>query len=549
MAHSPLLFEVADLEVSFPGVGSEFGQRESVKAVKKISFSMSPGETLALVGESGSGKTVAALSLLRLLPPSAHLAARRMRFLGQEIGELSEAQMQTIRGGQAAMVFQEPMTALNPVYPIFRQLAENFSPQDRDEGRKALRRRAVGLLELTGIQNPDQRLDSFPHQLSGGQRQRVMIAMALARKPSLLIADEPTTALDVTIQAQILELLTQLQSELGMAMLLITHDLPMVRKAADRVCVMCQGEIVEEGPVAELFQSPQHPYTRTLLGSLPSSDSPERVEGAEVILSAENVRCYFPIKKGLFKRTVDWVKAVDGVTMTLRRGETLGVVGESGSGKTTLGEVILRLNQGEGTLLFDGIPLFDATREQMRLLRRRIQVVFQDPFSSLSPRLTIGQILEEGLLIHGLEPDRLARERRVEEALDEVGLPQSVLGRYPHQFSGGQRQRIAIARAMILKPDLLILDEPTSALDLSVQAQVLTLLRDLQKKYGLAFLFISHDLRVVRALSHEVMVMWKGKVVEHGSTQSLFNTPQHPYTRRLLSAALDLSSEGVSDQG
>jgi microcin C transport system ATP-binding protein len=371
-----------------------------------------------------------------------------------------------------------------------------------------------------------------------------MIAMALARRPDLLIADEPTTALDVTIQAQILELLTQLKDELGMAMLLITHDLPMVRKAADRVCVMCKGEIVESGQVNSLFESPQHSYTRTLLGSLPDSRSPERVPGAGAILSARNLRCHFPVKKGLFKRTVDSVKAVDGVDLTLRRGETLGVVGESGSGKTTLGEVILRLNQGEGELQFDGQSLISISREQMRILRRRIQVVFQDPFSSLSPRLTVGQILEEGLLIHELEPDPMAREARIETALLEVGLSKAILGRYPHQFSGGQRQRIAIARAMILKPDLLILDEPTSALDLSVQAQVLKLLRELQQRHGLAFLFISHDLRVVRALSHEVMVMWKGVVVEHGPTQELFNSPKHPYTRRLLSAALDLSAGG-----
>jgi microcin C transport system ATP-binding protein len=541
-AHSDTaLLTVEELAISFPGVGAEFGQDGPVQAVGGVSFSINKGETLALVGESGSGKTVAALSLLKLLPPSADISARCMNFNGLDLMGLSGPDMQAIRGDRVAFIFQEPMTALNPVYPIFRQLAENFSSEDRAD-RKRLRRQAVELLELTGIQNPEQRLDSFPHQLSGGQRQRVMIAMALARRPDLLIADEPTTALDVTIQAQILELLTRLKDELGMAMLLITHDLPMVRKAADRVCVMQSGKIVESGLVEPLFRAPQHDYTKILLGSLPDSHSPERAAITEPILSARNVRCHFPVKKGLFKRTVDVIKAVDGVNLTIRRGETLGVVGESGSGKTTLGEVILRLNKGDGELQFDGHSLFTLSREQMRTLRRRIQVVFQDPFSSLSPRLTIGQILEEGLLIHGLEPDPVAREARIESSLVEVGLSKAILGRYPHQFSGGQRQRIAIARAMILKPDLLILDEPTSALDLSVQAQVLKLLRELQLRHGLAFLFISHDLRVIRALSHEVMVMWRGVVVEHGPTQELFNSPKHPYTRRLLSAALDLSA-------
>ncbi|MBF0358002.1 MAG: ABC transporter ATP-binding protein [Magnetococcales bacterium] len=540
MSNTPLL-TVENLAISFPGVGTEFGQKDSVPAVANISFAINRGETLALVGESGSGKTVAAMSLLALLPPSAQVSAGKMEFMGRNLMGLSPLEMQAIRGDRVALIFQEPMTALNPVYPIFRQLAENFSAEDRSD-RKKLRKRAIELLEKTGIQNPEQRLYSFPHQLSGGQRQRVMIAMALARRPDLLIADEPTTALDVTIQAQILTLLTQLKDELGMAMLLITHDLPMVRKAADRVCVMRQGEIVESGQVDELFKSPQHIYTKTLLASLPDSNSPERVEGAEVVLSAENIRCHFPIKKGLFKRTVGYVKAVDGVNLTIRRGETLGVVGESGSGKTTLGEVILRLNRGDGDIKFAGHSLLNETRSDMRHLRRRIQVVFQDPFSSLSPRLTIGQILAEGLLIHNIESDEAARVARVENSLDEVGLSRDIIGRYPHQFSGGQRQRIAIARAMILQPDLLILDEPTSALDLSVQAQVLKLLRQLQSRHGLAFMFISHDLRVVRALSHEVMVMWQGVVVEHGPTKELFNAPKHPYTKRLLSAALDLSA-------
>ncbi|MBF0446593.1 MAG: ABC transporter ATP-binding protein [Magnetococcales bacterium] len=537
----PPLLHVEALSITFPGSGTEFGQAERIEAVKRISFSILRGETLALVGESGSGKTVAALSLLKLLPDSAHVHADRMDFLGQDLTGFSESQMREIRGDRVGVVFQEPMTALNPVYPIFRQLAENCSLAEQIDQKK-LRNRVVELLTLTGIDNPESRLESFPHQLSGGQRQRVMIAMALARRPDLLIADEPTTALDVTIQAQILALLARLKEELGMALLLITHDLPMVRKAADRICVMRYGEIVESGQVETIFQSPQHPYTQTLLGSLPTGRSPERVEGAPVLLKAENIRCHFPVKKGLFKRTIGFIKAVDGVSLQVCRGETLGIVGESGSGKTTLGEVVLQLNQGVGTLVFDGESLFSASRERMRHLRRRIQVIFQDPFSSLSPRLTVGQIVEEGVLIHGLEPDLNRREKRVAQALEEVGLPASVLGRYPHQFSGGQRQRIAIARAMILKPDLLILDEPTSALDLSVQAQVLTLLQDLQARHGLAFLFISHDLRVVRSVSHEVMVMWQGKVVEQGPTETIFDSPRHPYTRRLLSAALDLSS-------
>ena len=512
-----------------------------VEAVRGISLAIHPGETVALVGESGSGKTVAALSLLHLLPPTAQVTARAVRLQGEEITHPSPTLLRQLRGRRIAMVFQEPMTAMNPVYPIFRQLAEAFTPEPGYD-RASLRQRALALLEMTGLTHPERHLDSYPHQLSGGQRQRVMIAMALAHRPALLIADEPTTALDVTIQAQILALLAQLQKELSMAMLLITHDLPMVYQSADRVCVMRHGIIVESARTETLFRTPQHPYTQHLLASLPDSQPPPRQESPQPLLTVARLRCHFPVKRGLFRRTVGHVKALDGVDFTLCRGETLGVVGESGSGKTTLGETILRLNEGQGRVLFDGQALGTANRATLREMRRRIQVVFQDPFSSLSPRMTIGQILTEGLHIHRLESTEAGQQRRAHAMLEEVGLPPETIDRYPHQFSGGQRQRIAIARAMILKPDLLVLDEPTSALDLSVQAQLLTLLRTLQTRHGLAFVFISHDLRVVRALSHHVLVMWQGKNVEYGPTARVFDHPQHPYTRTLLAAALTLST-------
>ncbi|MBF0191591.1 MAG: ABC transporter ATP-binding protein [Magnetococcales bacterium] len=531
------LLSVENLWVRFQG---EMG---TVDAVQGISFFIAPGETVALVGESGSGKSVAALSLLRLLPPSAIVTAEGIYYRGRQTTTLDPEPLRKLRGAEMAMVFQEPMTALNPVYPIGRQLIEALQ-QDPSVDPRSLRHRAAELLDWTGIPDPESRLDSFPHQLSGGQRQRVLIAMALARHPSLLIADEPTTALDVTIQAQILELLTRLRRELNMAMLLITHDLPMVRKCADRVYVMRQGRIVETAPTQTLFSNPRHPYTRTLLAALPDAHPPRRPANAPVLLTANNLRCHFPIKRGLFKRTVGWIKAVDEVSFQLRKGETLGVVGESGSGKTTLGEAILQLNSSQGEIRFADLDLRSGDRNTQRLRRRRMQVVFQDPFSSLSPRLTIGEILEEGLLIHGLAPDPAQRRARVQEILAEVGLDTDTLDRYPHQFSGGQRQRIAIARAMILKPELLVLDEPTSALDLSVQAQILKLLKKLQQDHGLAYLFISHDLRVIRAMAHEVMVMQNGRVVEAGPTRELFDSPRHPYTQRLLAAALDLSTGG-----
>ncbi|MBF0341716.1 MAG: ABC transporter ATP-binding protein [Magnetococcales bacterium] len=518
-------------------------ESNTVEAVQGISFTIAPGETVALVGESGSGKSVAAMSILRLLPPSAAVTAEGIYYRGRQTTTLTTEQLRKFRGSEVAMVFQEPMTALNPVQPIFQQLAEAIQ-LDANLDAKATRARAVELLLQTGIPDPDARLDAYPHQLSGGQRQRVLIAMALARHPKLLIADEPTTALDVTIQAQILELLTRLQRELNMAMLLITHDLPMVRKCADRVYVMRQGRIVESGPTGALFATPRHRYTQALLAALPDPHPPKRPMDAPVLLTARNIRCHFPIRKGLFKRTVGWVKAVDDISLILRKGETLGVVGESGSGKTTLGEALLQLNHSQGELQFAGLNLRLHDRQAQRLMRRRMQVVFQDPFSSLSPRLTVAEILEEGLQIHHLEPDPDKRRLLAQKILTEVGLEADALERYPHQFSGGQRQRIAIARAMILKPELLVLDEPTSALDLSVQAQILKLLKKLQADHGLAYLFVSHDLRVIRAMSHEVMVMQNGQVVESGPTLEIFNHPRHPYTRRLLSAALELSTGG-----
>ncbi|MBF0134878.1 MAG: ABC transporter ATP-binding protein [Magnetococcales bacterium] len=531
--HRPLL-EVQDLAVHF------VTGPETVAALDGVSFHVDPGETLALVGESGSGKTMAALAILGLLPAGARRTAKTLSFAGDSLLKLDEDAQRRLRGNAVAMVFQEPMTALNPVYPIGRQLAEPLI-QHQGLTENNVRQRAVALLERTGIPDPPRILNAYPHQLSGGQRQRVMIAMALACRPALLIADEPTTALDVTIQAQILDLLRDLQQEMGMALLLITHDLPMVQRMADRVCVMRAGKVLESAATHTLFQHPKHPYTQTLLESLPATQSPSRPPASTVLYEARGVYCHFPVRQGVLRRVVAQVKAVDAVDVTLRRGETLGVVGESGSGKTTLGETLLRLNEGGGELRFAGQDLGRMRRQELRPLRRRIQVVFQDPVSSLSPRLTIAQSLEEGLKIHRIEADPGRRRRRIVTMLDEVGLPETILDRYPHQFSGGQRQRLAIARAMVLKPDLLVLDEPTSALDLSVQAQILKLLLRLQVDYNLAYLFISHDLRVIRAMSHDVAVMWRGRIVEYAPTQKIFAHPEHAYTRELLAAALHMS--------
>jgi microcin C transport system ATP-binding protein len=522
------LLEVRDLAVSFDTPGGE------VQAVRGVSFNLNRGETLALVGESGSGKTVTALSIVQLLPyPLARHPSGSIRFRGQELCGAPERTLEHVRGNRIAMVFQEPMTSLNPLHTIDKQVSEVLLVH-KALGRAAARTRTLELLRLVGLSEAEQRLGAYPHQLSGGQRQRVMIAMALANEPDLLITDEPTTALDVTIQAQILRLLEDLQKKFGMALCLITHDLGIVRKVADRVCVMTQGEIVEAGPVAEVYERPQHPYTRRLLAAEPKG-LPERPPGeAPVILRAESVRVWFPIKRGVLRRTVDHVKAVDGVTVTVREGRTLGVVGESGSGKTTLGLAVLRLIRSEGSIRFAGRELQGLRSRTLRPLRREMQIVFQDPFGSLSPRLSVAQIVEEGLKVHRIGGSAGERRTLIADALTEVGLDPETADRYPHEFSGGQRQRIALARAMVLRPRLVVLDEPTSALDMSVQAQIVDLLRELQARYNLAYLFISHDLRVVRALADDLIVMKDGRVVEAGPAAQLFAAPASAYTRALM---------------
>ena len=536
-APNPALLTVRDLAVSFGKNAHE------TQAVRGVSFEIQRGETLALVGESGSGKSVSALSILQLLPyPLAHHPSGSVQLAGEELLGASAQVLHRIRGNRIAMVFQEPMTSLNPLHNIARQVGEVLELHKGLSG-KVLRSRILELLDLVGLAHAEERLTALPHELSGGQRQRVMIAMALANEPDLLIADEPTTALDVTIQAQILRLLKDLQARLGMAVLFITHDLAIVRKMADQVCVMKDGEIVERGTVTTLFSGPRHPYTRQLLAAEPGGAPPLPPEDAPQIIAGDDLRVWFPIKKGIIRRTVDHIKAVDGVSLRVREGQTLGIVGESGSGKTTLGLALLRLLTCRGPIRFRDKPIDGLSAKALRPLRREMQIVFQDPFGSLSPRLSVGQIVEEGLLVHGLEGEPEARRSRIGQALLEVGLEPDTQDRYPHEFSGGQRQRIAIARALVLKPRLLILDEPTSALDVSVQAQIVELLRQLQARYRLAYLFISHDLRVVRALAHELIVMKDGKVVEAGPAARIFSNPQAPYTRALLSAALNLEVE------
>jgi len=534
MASTPSLVQARNLSVRFSSGG------QTTDAVKGVSFTIGKGETVALVGESGSGKTVSALSILRLLPyPAASNPTGEIFFDGKDLLKASVTEMRQIRGKRISIIFQEPMTSLNPLHTIEKQVGEIMKLHGRLSDAQA-RTRVLELLHKVGLNEPEKRLGAYPHQLSGGQRQRVMIAMALANEPDLLIADEPTTALDVTIQAQIIELLQRLQRELHMAMLWITHDLGIVRKTADRVYVMSQGEVVEEGKTADVFERPQHAYTRHLLSAEPKGKPPKAAPSAPIVLETDDLKVWFPIKRGLLRRTVDHIKAVDGVTLRLRAGETLGVVGESGSGKTTLGLALLRLISSQGPIAYAGtrIETFDSKR--MRPLRKEMQVVFQDPYGSLSPRLSVSQIIEEGLLIQSPGMDHDERRRRVGAALKEVGLNPEAQDRYPHEFSGGQRQRIAIARAMVLEPKFVLLDEPTSALDMSVQAQIVDLLRDLQKKHDLAYLFISHDLKVVRALSNYVVVLKNGKVVEEGPADEVFADPKAAYTRALLAAAFDL---------
>ncbi len=538
MIDTPLL-SVRDLSVAFRAGGTDS------LAVDRVSFDVARGETLALVGESGSGKSVTALSVLKLLPyPAAHHPSGEILFKGRDLMRASEDDLRRVRGDDVTMVFQEPMTSLNPLHPIERQIGEILALHKGLTGRAA-RERTLELLDLVGIRNAASRLDAYPHQLSGGQRQRVMIAMALANEPDLLIADEPTTALDVTVQAQILRLLEELQSRLGMAMLFITHDLGIVRRLADRVCVMLKGRIVEEGPVAEVFRAPRHAYTQRLLAAEPKGRPEPISERAPVVVEAGPVKVWFPIKRGFLQRTVDHVKAVDGVSIRVREGETVGVVGESGSGKTTLGLAVLRLISSEGPIVVLGNRIDGLKAGAIRPLRKSMQVVFQDPYGSLSPRLSIADIVEEGLLVQQRNLTYGERRGIVARALQDVGLDPAAMDRYPHEFSGGQRQRIAIARAMALEPRFVVLDEPTSALDMSVQAQIVDLLRDLQKRRRLAYLFISHDLRVVRALANHVMVMQNGRVVEEGPAERIFTAPETDYTRALLAAAFNLEAAGT----
>ena len=534
---SPLL-SISNLDVSF-----HQGETHTI-AAKNVSLEVYAGETVALIGESGSGKSVTALSALQLLPyPTAqHSQSSSIRFDSLELVQASEKTLRSIRGNRISMIFQEPMTSLNPLHTVEKQIGEVLFLHEKLNKHQA-RGRVIELLELVKIPNPSERLESYPHQLSGGQRQRVMIAMALANKPDLLIADEPTTAVDVTVQAQLLELLQSLQQQLGMAILLITHDLRVVSKMASRVYVMKQGEIVESGTVEATFSNPQHNYTRTLINSKPSGHPEPISPAAAEVVCVESLRVWFPIKRGLFRKSVGYIKAVDDVNFSIKTGETLGLVGESGSGKSSLGMACLRLIDSSGNINIAKQKIDQLTQRALKPYRKNAQIVFQDPFGSLSPRMTIGQIISEGLVLHGLSKTPDALERMIENALAEVGLAAEMRHRYPHEFSGGQRQRISIARAIALKPKFIVLDEPTSALDLSIQAQIIELLRELQKKYAISYLFISHDLNVVKALAHRVMVMKEGKIVEEGSVERIFERPTHQYTKTLLAASVELSSK------
>ncbi|PDT33525.1 microcin ABC transporter ATP-binding protein [Rhizobium sp. M10] len=530
------LLSVRDLSVAFHQGG------ETSLAVDRISFDIAKGEVVALVGESGSGKSVSANSILKLLPyPSASHPSGEILFKGKDLLKASERALREVRGNDITMIFQEPMTSLNPLHTIEKQIAEILALHQGITGQPA-RQRVLELLNQVGIREPEKRLKAYPHELSGGQRQRVMIAMALANRPELLIADEPTTALDVTVQAQILELLRQLKAAHGMSLLFITHDLGIVRKFADRVCVMTKGRIVETGTVEEVFANPKHDYTRHLLASEPRGEPPLADPSKPVVMEGSDIRVWFPIKAGLMRRVVDHVKAVDGIDLSLRAGQTLGVVGESGSGKTTLGLALTRLISSQGRIAFVGKDIAGYSFSEMRPLRNQLQIVFQDPYGSLSPRMSVGDIIAEGLKVHEQSLSAEERDQRVCWALEEVGLDPLTRWRYPHEFSGGQRQRIAIARAMVLKPRFVMLDEPTSALDMSVQAQVVDLLRDLQKKHDLAYLFISHDLKVVKALANDVIVMRFGKVVEQGPSSEIFLAPKDDYTKALMAAAFNIEA-------
>ncbi len=531
------MLRIENLSVAFTQGG------KTSTAVDRISFDIKKGETVALVGESGSGKSVSALSVLKLLPyPAASHPSGKVFFKKTDMLKASDDELRRVRGNDITMIFQEPMTSLNPLHTIEKQISEILSLHKGLSG-KAARERVIKLLNQVGIQDPEKRLVSYPHQMSGGQRQRVMIAMALANEPELLIADEPTTALDVTVQAQILELLADLQKKNGLSMLFITHDLGIVRRISDRCCVMQQGKIVEQGRTADIFEKPQHDYTKHLLSAEPKGAPPKTDTTRPLVLEAKDMKVWFPIKAGLMRKTIDHIKAVDGINLELREGQTLGVVGESGSGKTTLGLALTRLISSQGEITFIGKNIHEYSFKQMRSLRDRMQVVFQDPFGSLSPRMSVGEIVAEGLSIHQPGLSRDERDTKVTEALAETGLDPNTRHRYPHEFSGGQRQRIAIARAMVLEPKFVMLDEPTSALDMSVQAQVVDLLRALQQKRGLAYMFISHDLKVVKALANEVIVMRLGKVVEQGPSEQIFESPKTDYTKALMTAAFDIKTQ------
>ena len=544
MSDDKTLLKVSDLSVNFRQGG------KVTEAVKHISFSIQRGQTMALVGESGSGKSVSALSILKLLPyPAAEHPSGSVLFKGEELLDSDESDLRRVRGNDITMIFQEPMTSLNPLHTIEQQIGEILQIH-QNMSESAARERTVELLEQVGIHDPAERLKSFPHQLSGGQRQRVMIAMALANKPDLLIADEPTTALDVTVQAQILALLKDLQNQYGMAILLITHDLGIVRNVADEVCVMQNGVIVESGATGDIFNNPQDEYTKMLLDAEPGGNPPETDYSAKPIMVARNLKVWFPIKRGFFRKTVGYVKAVDGIDVMVREGQTLGVVGESGSGKTTLGLAMLRMIQSEGEINYNGLAIENYDAKAMRPLRKDIQIVFQDPYGSLSPRMSVRQIVEEGLLIQEPDLGYAARVKRVASTLEEVGIDPATMDRYPHEFSGGQRQRIAIARAVVLEPKFIMLDEPTSALDMSVQAQIVDLLRDLQTRHDLSYIFISHDLKVVRALANEMIVLRRGNIVEQGSAKQIFENPKEDYTRALMAAAFDIEApdEAIIEQ-